>query len=383
MATSSTLTITNVTKSYGKKRVLDGLSFKAEKGEFIVLVGPSGCGKSTMLRAIAGLETISSGAVTIGDRDVSELAPKDRDIAMVFQDYALYPHKTVYENIAFGLRIRKLDEKLIDQRVQEAAAKLGLEQLLDRRPGALSGGQRQRVAIGRAIVRLPKVFLFDEPLSNLDAKLRGSMRISIARLHKDLQATIVYVTHDQIEAMTLADKIIVLNNGTIQQMGSPLDLYYHPRNVFVATFIGSPPMNIVEGKLDLRDDSMFFVSNNGLTVEVPKPYQATVKSKWKARSPVLWGVRAENLRIEDHPVTKTKPLAGMFDAKIIVTEMLGASTSIVCDIAGHELHVSLPEPHRPVVGETIRLAFASTHFYLFDKETEMSISEPDIPLKNP
>ena len=295
---------------------------------------------------------------------------------MVFQDYALYPHKTVYENIAFGLRIRKYDEKTIDDRVQEAASKLGLTQMLDRRPAALSGGQRQRVAIGRAIVRKPKVFLFDEPLSNLDAKLRGSMRISIARLHKDLKATIVYVTHDQIEAMTLADKIIVLSGGHIQQMGTPLDLYYHPNNVFVATFIGSPPMNILEGRLEDRSGSLFFVSTGGLTVEVPESYRSTVRANWKPGRSVLWGVRPENMRIEDHPVTKTKPVAGCFDAKIIVTEMLGASSSVVCDISGHELHVSLPEPHRPVAGDFIRLVFASKHFYLFDKETEATISEP-------
>lgn len=373
---SAPLKISNVTKAYGPKTVLNDLSFEAKQGEFVVLVGPSGCGKSTMLRAIAGLESISQGSINIGGRDVSALPPKDRDIAMVFQDYALYPHKTVYENIAFGLRIRRLEESTIDARVKEAAAKLGLESYLDRRPAALSGGQRQRVAIGRAIVRQPKVFLFDEPLSNLDAKLRGSMRISIAKLHKDLKATVVYVTHDQIEAMTLADKIIVLNAGKIQQMGSPLDLYYHPCNVFVATFIGSPPMNMIPGEVvSAEDGSMRFVATGGINIPVPTEAAATVRRKLPAGRRVLWGVRPENLRIEDHPVTKTKPVAGAFDARVIVTEMLGASTSAVVDVAGHELHVSLPEPHRPSPGDNLRLVFASKHFWLFDAQTEQIVSE--------
>ena len=234
------LNVKTVSKSYDGKKILDQISFAAQQGEFLVLVGPSGCGKSTMLRSIAGLESIDQGQIVIGDKNVTDLPPKDRNIAMVFQDYALYPHKSVYENIAFGLRVRKTPEAEIALRVQQAAAKLNLVDYLERRPAALSGGQRQRVAIGRAIVRRPEVFLFDEPLSNLDAKLRGSMRVELSKLHKDLGATIVYVTHDQVEAMTLADRIIVLDGGVIQQMGSPLELYYRPANRFVATFIGSP-----------------------------------------------------------------------------------------------------------------------------------------------
>jgi len=372
---TASLTITNVIKAFGKKRVIDNLSFSVRPGEFVVLVGPSGCGKSTMLRAIAGLERIDSGTIGIGDRDVTRLDPKDRDIAMVFQDYALYPHKTVYENIAFGLRVRKVDSATIAQRVDEAAAKLGLVHYLDRRPGALSGGQRQRVAIGRAIVRKPKVFLFDEPLSNLDAKLRGTMRIELAKLHKDLAATIIYVTHDQVEAMTLADRIIVLNGGTIQQMGTPLDLYYHPRNVFVATFIGSPPMNLIEGQLVHADGELIFRSTGGIVVTVPKAFRDTVERLAKPGETLLWGMRPENMHVEEHPVTKTKPVHSVYDARVSVTEMLGASSSVVCDILGHELHIMLPEPHRPKRGDIIRLAWASKHFYLFSKNSGLSVSE--------
>jgi multiple sugar transport system ATP-binding protein len=373
---SAPLTITKVVKAYGKKRVLDDISFSANVGEFVVLVGPSGCGKSTMLRAIAGLEKIDSGQIRIGEKDVTRLDPKDRDIAMVFQDYALYPHKSVYENIAFGLRVRRMDEATIDARVKDAAQKLGLTHYLDRRPAALSGGQRQRVAIGRAIVRKPQVFLFDEPLSNLDAKLRGTMRIELAKLHKDLQATIVYVTHDQVEAMTLADKIVVLSGGVIQQMGSPLDLYYHPRNAFVATFIGSPPMNLVEGKLEHVSGVLTFKSDGGgLTLVIPESYRETVERQAKPGETILWGIRPENMRVEEHPVTKTKPVVSVYDARVTVTEMLGATSSVVCDVGGHELHVTLPEPHRPKRGETIRLAYASTHLYMFSKSSGLSVSE--------
>jgi ABC-type sugar transport system ATPase subunit len=367
---SHSLTVDRVLKSYGEKAVLNELSFEAKPGEFIVLVGPSGCGKSTLLRSIAGLEGVTSGSIKIGDRDVTHLQPKDRDIAMVFQDYALYPHKNVYENIAFGLRIRRVPEAQIDQRVQEAAKKLDLLPFLQRKPGALSGGQRQRVAIGRAIVRDPKVFLFDEPLSNLDAKLRGSMRISIAKLHKELKATIVYVTHDQIEAMTLADKIIVLEGGRIQQMGTPLDLYYHPSNVFVATFIGSPSMNMIPGQVTDAGSKLTFKASGGLVFDIPAEFHAKLREMGAPGKPVLWGVRAENLKL----VGEGGATGPTFNAKVVVTELHGPTTSVVADVHGHEMHVTLSAPHRPKPGSTLSLEFRSKHLYVFDAKTQLALS---------
>lgn len=372
----ASLSISNVTKSFGPKVVLENLSFTVNPGEFIVLVGPSGCGKSTMLRAIAGLEKIDQGKIVIGETDVTGFQPKDRDIAMVFQDYALYPHKNVYENIAFGLRIRGMDSKEIDPLVQNVAEKLDLLPYLKRKPIALSGGQRQRVAIGRAIVRNPKVFLFDEPLSNLDAKLRVSMRLTIAKLHKELGVTIVYVTHDQVEAMTLADRIIVLNDGLVQQMGTPLELYYHPQNVFVATFIGSPTMNLIEGRLELSKDrsggdALTFVSSAGLTYEIPGKFAEKLKSRVKHNQPVIWGVRPEDFRTaEGGNGNSDEPT---FTVKVIVTEILGPSTSILCDLMGHEIQVMLSSPHRPARDDQIKLRFCTNNLYLFDQASGCSI----------
>lgn len=367
---AAALDILDVTKNYGAKPVLKGLSFHVEPGEFIVLVGPSGCGKSTMLRSIAGLESVTSGQIKIGSRDVTALEPKDRDIAMVFQDYALYPHKTVYENIAFGLRVRKRKEDEINRLVLEAAERLNLTPYLQRRPVALSGGQRQRVAIGRAIVRQPQIFLFDEPLSNLDAKLRGSMRVTIAKLHRDLGTTIVYVTHDQVEAMTLADRIVVLEGGKIQQVGKPLDLYYHPKNVFVATFIGTPPMNLIYGTIDSTGTQ--FLSEGGLTFTIPEPFAANLKSKLRPGQPVIWGIRPENMRLVE---AGTPPPSQVYKAKVVVTEPLGPQTSVFCETQGHELHVSLPAPHRPKRGDELSLYFQSKHLYFFDRETQLSLLE--------
>jgi len=366
---SSPLTITNLVKSFGDKKVLNGISFDAKQGEFVVLVGPSGCGKSTLLRSVAGLETVTSGSVNIDGKDVTQNVPKDRDIAMVFQDYALYPHKSVYENIAFGLRIRKVPEQKIDLLVKEAAEKLDLTALLERRPAALSGGQRQRVAIGRAIVRNPKIFLFDEPLSNLDAKLRGSMRVSIAKLHRELNATVLYVTHDQVEAMTLADKIIVLEGGHIQQMGAPLDLYYHPSNVFVATFIGSPSMNLLPGKLADAGGLFSFISDRGVSFPIPNEFRTHLSGRGGG-SEVIWGLRPENMRVATE--TSTGPV---FDGKVIVTELHGPSSAVVCDVGGHEITVMLPAPHRPKRGDLLKLEFKSKHLYIFDKKTEDSLIE--------
>jgi multiple sugar transport system ATP-binding protein len=367
------LKVEGVSKSYGSKKILNHLSFEVKAGQFVVLVGPSGCGKSTMLRSIAGLEGIDEGIIRIGGRDITDLPPKDRNIAMVFQDYALYPHKSVYENIAFGLRVRKLPEAEIDQRVREAAAKLSLGDFLERRPAALSGGQRQRVAIGRAIVRQPDVFLFDEPLSNLDAKLRGSMRVEISKLHHELGATVVYVTHDQVEAMTLADQIIVLEGGVIQQIGAPLELYYHPANTFVASFIGSPPMNLIEGSLKAEADSLVFVSTGSLRFRLPKNYVDQIKPKLMAGQKVLWGVRPENLKID--PEEHSGELS--FSARVELMEPHGPTSLVLCQIGGHEVQVMLPEPHRPKRGDVLPLKFISKHLYLFDQTTGKNLVESE------
>jgi len=364
------LSVRAVHKSYGNKAILKDISFDLPAGKFMVLVGPSGCGKSTMLRSIAGLEPINSGFIRIGDREVSDVPPKDRDIAMVFQDYALYPHMTVYENIAFGLRVRGISKDIINQRVQAAAKKLNLTDYLQRKPAALSGGQRQRVAIGRAIVRQPKVFLFDEPLSNLDAKLRGSMRLELSKLHHDLNATVVYVTHDQVEAMTLADIIVVLDGGVVQQVGAPLDLYYHPVNTFVATFIGSPSMNLIKGQLNIRENNVEFASeNSGVRFRLPRQFAERYRDAASKNTSVYWGVRPENLRVdfdESHGQLT-------FDARVEILEPHGASSVAVCDVAGNEFSVLLPEPHRPKRGANIQLCFVSKHLHLFDGTTGLAL----------
>ncbi|PYI90256.1 MAG: glycerol-3-phosphate ABC transporter ATP-binding protein, partial [Verrucomicrobia bacterium] len=266
------VTLSHVYKSYPSEKgrhipAVEDVSLEVADREFLVLVGPSGCGKSTTLRMIAGLEEISRGDIFIGERRVNDLAPKDRDIAMVFQNYALYPHMTVYDNIAFGLKLRRYPKSEIRKRVMDAVNILGIEELLDRKPKALSGGQRQRVAVGRAIVRQPKVFLFDEPLSNLDAKMRVQMRTEIAKLHQRLQATMIYVTHDQVEAMTMGDRIVVMNHGKVQQNDTPLKLYDEPTNLFVAGFLGSPPMNIIRGTLKLEREAIVFREADGGTIE--------------------------------------------------------------------------------------------------------------------
>lgn len=364
---TASLELKNIIKKYGEKPVINDLSFEAAPGEFIVLVGPSGCGKSTMLRSIAGLESISSGKMLIDGKDVANLPPKDRDIAMVFQDYALYPHMTVFENIAFGLKIRKVNKDTIENTVKEVAEKLDLAPYLTRKPAELSGGQRQRVAIGRAIVRNPKVFLFDEPLSNLDAKLRGTMRQTISQLHHELSATIVYVTHDQVEAMTLADRIIVLEGGKIQQIGSPLDLYYHPSNKFVATFIGSPPMAMIDGTLNLEGEQISFISDKGLKFTIPEKHQSEVKASGSHGQKVTWGLRCENLGIT--PEGKEKH----YEGTVLLTEPLGNVTNVLFDIEGHEVTVALSGPLRPSRGDKLPLSFKSTHLYLFDQSSSLAL----------
>ncbi|HEX2725850.1 MAG TPA: sn-glycerol-3-phosphate ABC transporter ATP-binding protein UgpC, partial [Beijerinckiaceae bacterium] len=279
--------IRNVRKAFGATAVIHGVSVDIADGEFVILVGPSGCGKSTLLRMIAGLENITAGEIRIGERVVNNVPPKERDIAMVFQNYALYPHMTVADNMAFSLKLRRAPKAEIDTRVQRAAAILGLSQLLGRYPRQLSGGQRQRVAMGRAIVRDPQVFLFDEPLSNLDAKLRVAMRTEIKELHQRLKTTTVYVTHDQIEAMTMADKIVVMHDGIVEQMGAPLELYDHPDNLFVAGFIGSPAMNFIKGRIDNGG----FVADGGLKLPLRSAPAAS------AGKPAIYGIRPEHFRL--------------------------------------------------------------------------------------
>ncbi|MFM7416032.1 MAG: ABC transporter ATP-binding protein, partial [Alphaproteobacteria bacterium] len=305
----ATVEIRDVKKAFGSTQVLHGVSVDIEDGQFVVLVGPSGCGKSTLLRMLAGLENITGGEIAIGDRVVNKVPPKDRDIAMVFQNYALYPHMTVYQNMAFSMKLAGAPKEVMDQEVQKAARILGLEQLLHRYPRQLSGGQRQRVAMGRAIVRNPQVFLFDEPLSNLDAKLRVQMRAEIKELHQRLKVTTVYVTHDQIEAMTMADKIVVMNHGRIEQAGAPLELYDRPANLFVAGFIGSPAMNLLAGRI--KDGS--FIDGGGTSWPLPSAYAI------REGAEVIYGIRPEHLRLDPDGIKTT----------IQVVEPTGSETQVI------------------------------------------------------
>ncbi len=337
--------------------------------EFVVLVGPSGCGKSTTLRMIAGLEEITSGEIYIGDTLVNDVPPKNRDIAMVFQNYALYPHMTVYKNMAFGLILRKYPKKEIQRRVQEAAEILGITELLDRRPKALSGGQRQRVAVGRAIVRQPKVFLFDEPLSNLDAKLRVQMRTEISKLHTRLQSTMIYVTHDQVEAMTMGDRIVVMLDGIIQQVAPPLELYHHPVNLFVAGFIGSPPMNMVKGKLVGENGSLFFVDENGaLKLQTPKSREATLAAY--EDKPIVLGIRPEHLL--ENREQQEKPGASI-NALVEVVEPMGSEINLYLSVGGQQLTACINTDTQPEVEQPhiLDVDMEATHF--FDANTEMTI----------
>jgi len=336
----------------GQAPTVDHVDLSIEDGEFFILLGPSGCGKSTLLRMIAGLETITAGSLKIGERLVNEVPPRDRDIAMVFQSYALYPHLSVRDNLGFGLKMRGVDKAEIAKRVAEVAPALGLEELLDRLPKALSGGQRQRVALGRAIVREPAVFLLDEPLSNLDAKLRGTMRIELKRLHQRLQATMVYVTHDQVEAMTLGDRIAVLSGGHVQQVGPPLEVYDRPANRFVAGFLGSPPMNFLAGVL-VGTPATRVRLNEGVEVELPP----SLVGCGAEGAEVELGVRPELLLVDPEG-----PLGG----KVAVVEALGAETVVTVDGAGGETLVArLTEGTPPRAGEVLRLRPDPTNFHVF------------------
>jgi multiple sugar transport system ATP-binding protein len=349
------LTLDHVRKVYpdGYEAIADA-TFDVADGELLVLVGPSGCGKSTLLRMIAGLETITSGTLRIGERVVNDVAPKDRDIAMVFQSYALYPHMTVAENLGFGLKLRGHARDAVAARVREAAAMLGLETLLARKPAALSGGQRQRVALGRALVRHPQVFLLDEPLSNLDAKLRLTMRVEIARLHRQLGTTMVYVTHDQIEAMTLGQRIVVLRDGQIQQIDTPMALYEHPANLFVATFLGSPAMNVLTGRL-VRADGLALDLGGGQRV----PLGAAVAESWLGRE-ITVGIRPEDL----HPAATGGE--GTFAPDVEVVEPVGSEVFVNLRLGPQVLVARLPPHALPTVGTPLPLAAAGPKLHFFD-----------------
>ena len=347
------VSIQDAAKSFGTTPIIKGVSIDILDGEFVVLVGPSGCGKSTLLRMIAGLEGIDSGEIRIGGRRVNGLLPKERDIAMVFQNYALYPHLTVAENLAFSLKLRHARQPEIEQSVARAAKILGLEPLLARKPKELSGGQRQRVAMGRAIVRDPQVFLFDEPLSNLDAKLRVAMRAEIRELHQRLKATTIYVTHDQIEAMTMADKIVAMHDGIVEQVGTPLELFDRPRNVFVAAFIGSPSMNLLPVKVISQG-----VDNAGNHWAVPGVPGTSGQA-------LTLGVRPEHLRLDPSGV----------EARVLVVESTGSETHLVVDAAGTKLTCVLRERIAVHPGDTVRLGTDIAHLHLFRADTGERIEQ--------
>lgn len=340
-----------------------------EDKEFIILVGPSGCGKSTTLRMVAGLEEISEGELYIGGRLVNDVAPKDRDIAMVFQNYALYPHMTVFENMAFALKLRKTPKDEIKKRVTEAAKILDIEHLLDRKPKALSGGQRQRVAMGRAIVRSPKVFLMDEPLSNLDAKLRVQMRTEIKKLHNKLQTTFIYVTHDQTEAMTMGTRIVVMKDGIVQQVDSPSNLYSKPDNIFVAGFIGSPQMNFVDAKLSKEGDSVYASFGND-KIKIPEG-KVTPELEGYIGKEVVLGIRPEDLH-DDEAFISMNP-ESVASAFVEVTEMMGAETYLYLEVAGKQFTARVNQRSTAQINDTIKIAFDTNKIHIFDKETELAI----------
>jgi multiple sugar transport system ATP-binding protein len=351
-------------------KVVHGINLEIKDREFMVLVGPSGCGKSTTLRMIAGLEAISGGTISIDGKVVNDVLPKDRDIAMVFQNYALYPHMTVYDNMAFGLKLRKFPKSEIDSRVREAAAMLGLEPYLDRKPKALSGGQRQRVAVGRAIVRKPKVFLFDEPLSNLDAKMRVSTRTEISKLHDRLEATMIYVTHDQVEAMTMGDRICVMKDGHIMQVAEPLELYNHPANLFVAGFIGSPAMNFFRGSIQKTGDAFQFVEANdkGAPIVVTLGGKLAARAEAYAGKPVIFGIRPED--VQDTLTVAQADAGRTIDVKVEVSEPMGSETFLYLTTGTTSFIARVNPSARFESGQTIRVTLKIENAHLFDPQTE-------------
>ncbi|MDP4106229.1 MAG: sn-glycerol-3-phosphate ABC transporter ATP-binding protein UgpC [Bacillota bacterium] len=361
------LALEHIYKIYDNKvTAVEDFNLHIEDKEFIVFVGPSGCGKSTTLRMIAGLEDISKGDFYIDGKRVNDVAPKDRDIAMVFQNYALYPHMTVYDNMAFGLKLRKFPKDEIDRRVKEAAKILGLETYLSRKPKALSGGQRQRVALGRAIVRDAKVFLMDEPLSNLDAKLRVAMRAEIAKLHRRLQTTTIYVTHDQTEAMTMATRLVVMKDGIIQQIGAPKEVYEKPENIFVGGFIGSPAMNFFKGKLG---DGKFSIEN--IAISIPEGKMKYLRDLGYVGKDIVMGVRPED--IHDEPIFIESSEGTKISAKVDVSELLGAETMVYSSVGGQDFVARLDSRSHITPGETINLAFDMNKSHFFDPDTELRI----------
>jgi len=361
----------NLSKHFRNVVAVDDLTLEVQDKEFLVLVGPSGCGKTTALRCIAGLEEASSGEIYIGDRLVNDVSPKDRDIAMVFQNYALYPHMHVYDNMAFGLKLRKFPKAEIQRRVKEAAEMLGMGDLLDRKPRELSGGQRQRVALGRAIVREPKVFLMDEPLSNLDAKLRVQTRAELIKLHRRLGITTVYVTHDQMEAMTMGDRIAVLNEGRMQQVDTPLQLFNHPANVFVAGFIGSPAMNLVDATLDGKDGDVY-VRSDPLVLRLPESHAQKVQDR-VGRS-VVFGVRPDDIydRNLNAPVAASDGNSAMLT--VDVTEPMGPAVHAYLTAGEHTLTADLDAETKAKDGEPLEVIFDMGKTHLFDPETELALT---------
>ena len=377
----ASLSLRNVYKRYpGGVTAVSDFNLEIKDKEFIILVGPSGCGKSTTLRMVAGLEEMSDGEIYIGDRLDNDVAPKDRDIAMVFQNYALYPHMTVFDNMAFGLKLRKTPKDEIKRRVEEAARILDIEHLLERKPKALSGGQRQRVALGRAIVREPKVFLLDEPLSNLDAKLRAQMRTEISKLHQRLGTTFIYVTHDQTEAMTMGTRIVVMKSGLIQQVDSPQNLYLYPCNLFVAGFIGSPQMNFIDSVL-VKDGDDFFVEYGSEDTKTKAGVKFRIKlpaSKNKdncldayAGKEVIMGIRPED--IHDEPDLIETYADGKVTANVEVTELMGAETYLYMNSEDNAINARVSPTSTAKPGDTITIAMEPAKIHLFDKETELTI----------
>jgi multiple sugar transport system ATP-binding protein len=363
----------NMTKAWGDVIGVNNLNLEVPDKEFLVLVGPSGCGKSTALRCLAGLEEITAGTIYIGERVVNDVPPKDRDIAMVFQSYALYPHMTVYDNMAFGLKLRKTPKDEVDRRVQEAAKILGITQLLDRKPKQMSGGQRQRVALGRAIVRDPAVFLFDEPLSNLDAKLRVQTRAEISKLHQRLGTTFIYVTHDQVEALTMADRIAVMRDGVLQQVDSPQHLYDHPGNIFTAGFIGSPAMNFFSGTITGSTDEMY-VDCGGVRIRLPQSEVAQLGQENIGRE-IIFGVRPEDIH---HPQYKPPGVTEqLIEATVDVTELMGNEIFVYLLTSDEQSFIARVDPRAHMSpGDKVQMAFNADKVHIFDRSTEKNIATP-------
>ncbi|MFP4250052.1 MAG: ABC transporter ATP-binding protein [Armatimonadota bacterium] len=365
--------LATLSKRFGQTEAVRGVDLEVEDHEFLVLVGPSGCGKTTVLRMIAGLEEPSSGDIFISDRRVNDLSPKDRDIAMVFQNYALYPHMTVFDNMAFSLKLSKLAREEIERRVQDAASMLGIDDYLDRKPGQLSGGQRQRVAVGRAVVREPAVFLMDEPLSNLDAKLRIQTRAELIKLHRRLGITTIYVTHDQVEAMTMGDRIAVMRDGEVQQCASPQEIFDHPANRFVAGFIGSPAMNFIDALLT-DDGEELTVEAEGLSVVLPERFGEIKSVRERANGPIVFGIRPSDIHDASLPGPVTPHPGNTVAAEVEVVEPMGAESMVYLKAGEHRLVASLDSATSASEGEALKVALNLDHAHLFDADTGETIA---------